>query len=194
MTAFAPRSDADVLDLIRAFPLATLVTRDFRATPLPLLAETDAEGRLTELVGHFSAANRQLASLAADPRALILFNGPSGYVSPEYVPRRDWAPTWNYAIARIEAEVVLDAAANAAAIEQLTGTVEAGRSQPWSPAEMGERYARLLPRVVAFRARVLGVEATFKLGQDEDAATFSSIVERHPDRVLAEWMERQRSA
>src|SRR3546814_1392265 len=48
------------------------------------------------------------ATLAADPRALFRFSGPHGYVSPESLTDRDWAPTWNFAVVRIEADVAFD--------------------------------------------------------------------------------------
>lgn len=45
--------------------------------------------------------------------------------------------------------------------------MEANRPDAWSARELGERYARLIPNVIAFRAEVLDVKAKFKLGQNE---------------------------
>jgi transcriptional regulator len=59
---------------------------------------------------------------------------------------------------------------------------------------MGDRYDQLVPHIVAFRAAVLSVHATFKLGQDEDDASFAEIVERIDDRALARLMVDQRPA
>ena len=53
MTApFEPRrGDADALRLIADHPLAWLVSRAFHASPLPLIAETDASGAILSLLG-----------------------------------------------------------------------------------------------------------------------------------------------
>lgn len=47
---FEPRSAADIAQLIADYPLAWLVSRAFHASPLPLLAETDARGAVVALV------------------------------------------------------------------------------------------------------------------------------------------------
>ena len=48
---YDPRGAADIGRLIADYPLAWLVSRDFHASPLPLLAETDANGVVTALFG-----------------------------------------------------------------------------------------------------------------------------------------------
>ena len=51
---YAAHSDADLLRLMRQQPLAWIVSgsaESFRATLLPLLAQTDAEGRVVRLTG-----------------------------------------------------------------------------------------------------------------------------------------------
>ena len=81
MANFEPRSDADLVRLIEEYPLAWVVSRGdagFGATPLPLLGETNAAGRIVSLFGHFALSNPQVAQLRAAPAATILFSGPHG--------------------------------------------------------------------------------------------------------------------
>ncbi len=59
------------------------------------------------------------------------------------------------------------AAAAREAVDRLTEQMERGRSWAWSSTDMSARYDRLLPHVVAFRAKVLDIQAKFKLGQNE---------------------------
>ncbi len=109
---FGRFDDRDVVDLIAEYPLAWVCARRGRAAEaslLPLLVETDALGRPISLVGHMARRNPLVAALQADPHAMILFTGPQAYVSPELVSERRWAPTWNYAQLRIEAELRFDA-------------------------------------------------------------------------------------
>ena len=189
---FAARSEADLLRLIAEHPLAWVVSQvqeGYGATPLPLLAETDAAGRIVALFGHFALSNPHVAMLRAAPRATILFSGPNGYISPEPISQPAWAPTWNYAVAQFDVDVELVPAENDAALRQLVTFMEADRRVPWTVEKMGERYARMLPHVVAFRAHVRTVRGRFKLGQDESRKSFAEIVGALEDPQLRRWMQ-----
>ncbi|WP_156681138.1 FMN-binding negative transcriptional regulator [Sphingomonas profundi] len=187
--SFAPRSPADIVALIGAHPLAWVISRDFDATPLPLLAECDADGRLVSLFGHYARRNPQVAAFERDPAALILFSGPQGYVSPTLVAKPHWGATWNYAAVRVTAEMAFVPAETDASVRRLAAHLEPEGG--WRVEAMGARYDQLARQIIAFRATVTGCEATFKLGQDEDEDTFAQIVRDHPDRALARAMQDQ---
>jgi transcriptional regulator len=169
-TLFTP-DDSEVYALIAAHPLAQFVSSaglDILATPLPLLLEQQADGSST-LLGHFARANPQWEALEIAPEALAIFMGPHGYISPSWFTDRTQAPTWNFATVHVKARVAIDRSAAAArdAVDRLTEHMEKGRLRAWSGRDMNERYERLLPHVVAFRAQVLDIQAKFKLGQNE---------------------------
>jgi len=185
---YQPRSAADIARLVADYPLAWLVSRDFNASPLPLIGETNEAGEIVALFGHCPRRNPIVADFRADPRGLILFNGPEGYVSPGLISKPDWAPTWNFAVLRFQVDVEFVADETRDAIERLAAKMEGGN---WSTDRVGPRYEQLLTHVIGFRAHVRSSEHRFKLGQDESAAGFAEIVAGHPDRVLAEWMEGQ---
>lgn len=190
---FEAWTNQDVADLIAANPLAWIVTHGasgFRATPAPLLADLDADGALVTLTGHLARSNPQVADLEADGRALLLFMGPHGYVSPSWMADRTQAPTWNYAVLRIAARVRFGAASVEEALERLSDAMEEGRPNAWSPAEMGERYGRLGRGVVAFRADVEHLDGRFKLGQDERDDVYADIMSGLGQGDLADWMTR----
>ena len=183
----------DLADLIRAYPLAWLVTcgaEGFDATPLPLIAETDESGEVVALVGHCSRRNAQTAALRKDPTAFALFMGPQGYISPALVSKPRWVPTWNFAVAILALEVELDDDGTEEAVRRLTDQVEACQPEPWSMEQGGERIGMLMQRIVGFRARVLAKDVRLKLGQEEDAATAAEIIAGLADRDLANWMGR----
>lgn len=196
---FAAQRAQDVTDLARAHPLAWVVSTGaagLLATPLPLLVHSAADGRIVAIEGHFARHNPQVAALRADPMALLLWLGPNGYVSPSWMADRTQAPTWNYASAqcRVRVGFVDDEAGLRAHLDALVAVHEGGRAAAWQAGEMGERYATLAARIVAFRAEPLDVQARFKLGQDERADVYADIVHGLQQRAdgppLCEWMRR----
>jgi transcriptional regulator len=186
-------SNADVVELIRENPLAWVVSHDstgFAATPLPLMAEKDVTGAVVRLLGHMARSNPQVAILERSPRAFILFQGPQGYISPSWISDRTWAPTWNYAVIRIEADITFLPNDADRALDQLVAKMEADRPNAWSIEEMGERYDRLKPAIIAFHAEVRSLRARFKLGQDERPAVLAEILAGSDDPELERWMRR----
>jgi transcriptional regulator len=191
--SFAPKAQADVVKLIADYPLAWVISQDFQATPLPLMAETDGSS-IVSLIGHFARRNPQVATLQASPRALILFQGPQGYISPRLVSKPAWGPTWNYAVARFEVAIEFLPDGTDAAISILARHVERDRQDPWLVEHMGARYAELRQYIIGFRAHVRSTHVTFKLGQDEDHDTFNEIVAGLSETPLAQWMSAQRES
>jgi transcriptional regulator len=191
--SFEPRSEADLARLIDEYPLAWVVSAGeaaagVGATPLPLLAETDANGRISALFGHFARSNPQVEQLRASPRAKILFTGPHGYISPELVSQPGWAPTWNYATAQFDVEFEFLPEENGLAVERLVTRMERGRRDPWTIAKLGARYEQMVRRIIAFRAHVRTPMGRFKLGQDESPQTLAEILAGLDDAALVRWM------
>jgi len=188
---FGARADADTLRLVTEHPLAWVVSREgLSATPLPVRPLLNGEGRLTGLISHLSRRNPQLEILRKTPRATLLFMGPQGYISPSWVSKRTWGPTWNYASAAFDCslEFIEDAEGLRALLDDLAVSLEAGRPNAWSVEEMGPRYEKLSQAILGFRATILDQRSVFKLGQDENDAVFAEILEGLGDGPLADWM------
>jgi transcriptional regulator len=182
--------------LVAAHPFAQLVSIDGDrpvCTPLPLLLERrDGEAWL---VGHFARANPQVELLRRRPRALAVFMGAHGYVSPSWLRDRTQAPTWNYETVHFDVEVAFDEGEGAPqhALERLVAHLEHGRPDAWSSRDLDPRYALLAKHVVAFRARIVATQAKSKLGQDERADVLDDILaglERTGQSALLEAMQR----
>jgi len=91
-------------ELIRAHPLATLVTQGangLTANLVPFLLVTE-EGAPDILRAHLARENEQLADLRGGGEALVVFQGPQAYISPSwYATKREHGkvvPTWNYIV------------------------------------------------------------------------------------------------
>lgn len=192
---YDPRDPSDLTRLVEAYPLCWIVSggaENRAATPLPLLAESGADG-VRSLFGHIARSNPQQAALTADPRATILCMGPQGYISPRLVSNPTWGPTWNYAVCRFEVEIEFVPDETDAALSQLAAALEGSGPGDWTPQRMGPRYEQLKERIVAFRAHVRESHGRFKLGQDENDQTFAEIVAGLAGTELGLWMSGSRS-
>lgn len=193
---FAPKSDGQVLRLVLEHPLAWVISSEggtFRATPLPLRPRVGSDGRIEALEGHMARRNPLCAALQRDARALILFSGPQGYISPSWVSDRTWAPTWNYAVVQFLVTIAFDEtpARLEAHLDDLIGAMERGRPGAWQRSEMGARYEAIKHRIVPFEAKVVEQRAKFKLGQDERDTVFAEITTalgRTDSDALLAWM------
>ena len=190
-------ADADVTDLIAEYPLAWVCPRAVSAEQpslLPLLAETDAQGKLVALIGHMARRNPLVASLTADRDAMLLFTGPQAYVSTALVSEPSWAPTWNYAQLRIAATIRFEPDKGGEALQRLLDAPGHEAATGWTTAMMGARYAPMEQAIIAFRAEVVQLEGRFKLGQDERPQQLREILRGHPDAALVRWMTRLNAA
>jgi transcriptional regulator len=190
---FADYDANDVADLIAEFPLAWVTAADGaaeHAALLPLVARLDDAGQVVRLIGHMMRRNPLWPALVADPRALILFQGPNGYVSPNAVGDRRWIPTWNFAQVRLEAEITFEPEGIDSALAALVDVAETGQDNPWTIDEAGTRYGQLSPLVIAFSARPTKVTAAFKLAQDEKPEVLRAILDNTSDEALARWTRR----
>lgn len=84
---FDPREPANSVRLIADYPLGWLVSRQFNASPLPLIAETREGGSVAALFCHCELGQPLVADFRANPLGLILLNGPAA------IPRRRSSPS-----------------------------------------------------------------------------------------------------
>jgi transcriptional regulator len=193
LSLFERFSDQDALDLIAEYPLAWILPKAGGAglpSLLPLVAQPDASGRLSTLVGHMSRRNPLVSAFTADCEALILFTGPSAYVSSSCVSDPRWAPTWNYAQLRIEGRLTLASGSADNALELLLRHMDRIERTGWRPRWEEARYRTMEKAVIAFEAQVTRLEGRFKLGQDESLKTLQEMLVRHPDPQMVAWMRR----
>ncbi len=169
-----------MLDLLRAYPLASVVTHDdagLDANPVVLLADADASGTPHHLRGHVARAN-SLWQRAGEHgcEILALFHGAQAYVSPSAHPRKSVdgkvVPTWNYSVVQVAGRLraVHDARWLRALVGELTERHEASRTPRWSVDDAPANYLQaMLEGIVGIEIEVERVTAKFKLSQNHPA-------------------------
>ena len=176
--------DEVALDVVARAGLATVVVSTetgFEATPLPWMLRRSGDATL--LVGHVSKAN-PLARMLSEPiEAIVIVDGPDGYVSPSWYPSKaesgEVVPTWNYVSVHLHGRLsaVHDAVWLKEMVESLTDRYEMGRDRPWSVGDAPADYLdRMLRGIVGLEFRVDRVEGKAKLSQNRSEADRAGVI------------------
>jgi transcriptional regulator len=183
---YRPTRESDLRDFVRAYPFALLVTGGADggpplATHLPVVLGDPPAALVGDIVfGHCNRMNPQFLALTPNTPALLVFSGPSAYVSPTvYGGTGPLAPTWDYAAVHLTGRATpLAAGADTLAVVRRTvATFERDLGHGWSDAESLDYFDQLLPGVGAFWFEVTGADGMFKLSQEKPDAIRDRVVE-----------------
>lgn len=172
---FAQTSIDELHALAAANPLGALVVQGeagLVANHIPFeLAPPTPDAPFGILRAHVARANPVWRE---DGRAaLVIFQGPNGYVSPEYYSEKAASgkvvPTWNYAVVHAHGTLraIDDRQWLLALLERMTDRHEAGRAQPWKVADApGDYIDGLLGAVVGIEIVIGKMEGKWKASQN----------------------------
>jgi len=180
-------SRAEVLqDLIRAHPLAAVVTRSalgLEADHLPLRWAQVPDGSGV-LRGHVARANPMAQAQAGGDEVLAIFTGPQAYVSPSWYPSKQEdgrvVPTWNYLVVHAHGTLRLvdDGVWLRRVLQDLTDAQEAGFPHPWGVDDApGDYLEKLLEAVVGIELTVTRLVGKWKASQNRTPADRAGVVE-----------------
>ncbi len=194
---FNSHDRAVALELMRANPLASLISNDDEELPfvshLPLQA--GLHGDELVLLGHCAKPNPHWRYLEARPQAVVCYLGPHAYMSPTVYPDLARVPTWNYLAVhcKVEATLITDPTAKDVLLKTLIGEHEPAYAQQWR--DLGEDFQqKMLTGIVGFSLRVTELQCKVKLNQhrrEAHSAMHAQYNAGTPDELaLAQWMVR----
>jgi len=170
---------------IRAAGLATLVSMTSEglfASHAPLLLDPHPAPYGT-LVGHLAKANPHVGLAQPAVQTLVIFHGPSGYITPSYYAakqeHRKVVPTWNYVAIHVYGmlETFDDPAALLDVVSRLTDHHEQPRAQPWAVSDAPEDFVQgMLRGIVGIRLPIARLEGKVKMSQNRPAADQDGVV------------------
>lgn len=201
---FNSKERAQALDIIRAQPLASLISVDDAGLPyvthLPLHVEENSStssgrtGGLT-LFGHCAKPNAHWKYLQARPQAVVTFLGPNAYLSPQIYPDLARVPSWNYVAVHctVQATLIEESEAKDQLLKKLIGDHEPRYKQQW--IDLGKEYQhKMLKGIVGFELQVVDLQCKIKVNQHrpESHAKLHEMYAAGNDnqRALADWMVR----
>jgi transcriptional regulator len=202
--AFKLNDSEAAFELMRRHAFATVVTVVDGApfvSHLPVLVEREASSGELVLLGHLARANphwRHFGAAGAASGAarssggtgtgsspdvsetLFIFHGPHTYVTPSWYADPDNVPTWNYAVVHAYGmpELVDDYEGLHAILKRTVDELESREPRPWQLESIPEEFKQDLARgIVGFRAKVVRLDAKFKLSQNRADADRLGVIE-----------------
>ena len=173
-------------DFVRHQPFGLLVTRGpegLAANPLPFLLDADGAAGLGTLRGHVARANPVWREAAFDNSALVVFQGPQGYVSPAWYPAKaehgKVVPTWNYVMvqARGRLRAIDDAEWLRRLVSRLTERHEAAQATPWAVTDAPAEFIdTMLRAIVGIEIELESLSGKWKVSQNRSAADREGVV------------------
>lgn len=170
--------------LIQAHPFGALVTTGpagiyANHLPFELAPEPAPFGTLR---CHVARANPVWKECMAGPEALVIFQGPSAYISPSWYPTKqetgEVVPTWNYAVvhARGPFNVIEDREWLRGIVTRLTDRHETGRATPWQVSDAPPPFIeQLLGAIVGIEIPLASLTGKWKLSQNRPAADQAGV-------------------
>jgi transcriptional regulator len=181
--------------LIRERPLGTLVTlgaEGLNANHIPF--EIDAEpAPFGTLRGHVARANPVWRDFSSAVETLVIFPGPSAYVSPSWYPSKpitgEVVPTYNYVIVHGYGtmKVIHDREWLRALVTRLTNRFEAGRGAPWQVTDAPPAFIdKQLRAIVGIEIALTKLIGKWKVSQNRPALDRDGVVKGLNERTDAD--------
>lgn len=184
-THFQEDKPTALIGLIEQFPLATVIRSDadgLTADHIPFLYETSPDG-LGKLVGHV-AKNNPLWQVAAQQELLVVFQGPSTYISPNwYATKRETGkvvPTWNYAVVHVYCTLtaIHDPEQILRIVTGLTDHNEATQGHPWKVADAPAAFTeKLAANIVGISLHIDRWQGKWKVSQNQPKQNQQSVIQ-----------------
>jgi transcriptional regulator len=180
---FKEKDKQTILDFIEENPFA-FMTGSFLsgiqvATQIPVLLE-ERNGELY-LQGHIMRNTDHHKALIENPNALIVFTGPSCYVSASWYSNPQIGSTWNYMSVHVGGQVKF--MTDNELIEfmrKLTLKFEKGNVQSLTFYDnLPERFlSKMMPAIAGFEIKADKIENVFKLSQNRDEKSYLNIISK----------------
>lgn len=173
-------------ELIRAYPLATVVTLSSDGLtanhiPFHLSVEPTPFGLLQ---GHVARANPIWNDFSEDVGVLVIFNGPNAYISPSWYATKaetgKVVPTWNYMVVHAygSLKVVDDAAWLRSNLEVLTAHNEASFADPWQVSDAPHEFTeRLMGAIVGIEIVITRLIGKWKVSQNQPPENRAGVIQ-----------------
>lgn len=181
---FQESNEATLIDLIGQFPFASLISKvdsGIEVNHLPFYLEKK-EGKKV-LFAHIAKANSLWKMKQESEDALVVFNGPNGYISPNYYPSKQEhgraVPTWNYIAVHVKGTLKFrhENETKLAIVNHLTNLHEVHQPKPWSVSDAPSHYIeKMLSAIVGIEVEINDMVGKWKVSQNQSLENQQGVV------------------
>jgi transcriptional regulator len=178
---FKEKDKQIILEFIEANPFAFMTGSYLSggqvATQIPVLVE-ERDGELY-LQGHIMRNTDHHKAYVENPNALLVFTGPSCYVSASWYSNPQIGSTWNYMSVHVAGEVrFMTDEELVAFMRKLTLKFEKGNSESMTFYDnLPDNFLKkMMPAIVGFEVKAEQLDNTFKLSQNRDEKSYDNII------------------
>lgn len=180
---FKEKDQQAILEFIKAHPFAFLTGSTLLgeqvATQIPVIFE-ERNGELY-LQGHLMRNTDHHKAFVENPNALLVFTGPSCYVSASWYSNPHIGSTWNYMSVHIGGQLTFMQEDDLILfMRKLTLKFEEGNTQSLTYYDnLPDQYiSKMMPAIVGFEIRADKIENVFKLSQNRDEESYLNIISK----------------
>lgn len=201
---FKEKDKQTILDFLEENPFA-FMTGSFSsgeqvATQIPILIE-ERNGELF-LQGHIMRNTDHHKAFVENPNALIVFTGPSTYVSASWYSNPQIGSTWNYMSVHVKGKISFMSPDELIQfMRKLTLKFEKGNtaSQTFYDNLPENFLSKMMPAIVGFEIKADKMENVFKLSQNRDEISYNNIISKLEAQggnstLIAEEMKKRKAA
>ena len=175
---------SEILSFLKAnnFGIILSSTNDkITGTHLPFLVN-EISDKSFSLTSHLAAANPQINDWKNKQDALVIFNGPHGYVSPSLYEEKQNVPTWNFIAVHVYGTVTIvnDFEEKMAILEKSIAAFEPEYFTQWN--ELNKAYKdKLTHGMTGLEFEVERIDAKFKMSQNKPEQTRKNVAKHFED-------------
>ena len=180
---FKEKEKQTILKFIEENPFAFLTGSFLHggqvATQIPILLD-ERDGELF-LQGHIMRNTDHYKALIENPNALIVFTGPSTYVSASWYSDPHIGSTWNYMSVHIGGQInFMSEEELIIFMRKLTLKFEKGNSQSLTFYDnLPDHFlSKMMPAIVGFEIKADKIDNVFKLSQNRDEKSYLNIISK----------------
>ena len=185
-THFKQHDTEAMFELIREFPLATLVIRTAKGIAvnhIPMLLSTGS-GDDIRLSGHIPRSNPVWRDHVAGSMAIAVFHGPQAYITPSWYASKKQhgrvVPTWNYTTVHAHGHPAFmhDDRWLMSHLDQLTKQLESSFDHPWAVSDAPSDFTdKLITHLVGIEIPVRELVGKWKVSQNRPAEDRAGVAE-----------------
>ncbi len=180
---FKEKDKQTILDFIEENPFAFMTGSYLSggqvATQIPMLLE-ERNGELF-LQGHYMRNTDHHKAFVENPNALLVFTGPSCYVSASWYSNPQIGSTWNYMSVHIGGQInFMSDDELIKFMRKLTLKFEKGNTKSLTFYDnLPEKFlSKMMPAIVGFEIKAEKIENVFKLSQNRDEKSYLNIISK----------------